>query len=49
MDMAIKIISAILPLILEIVKKHNADQTTDAHHDIVRNLINEHLSAEKGP
>lgn len=44
MEIVIKIIQAVLPLIIDLIREHHTDKTTEEHHDILKKLINDQLS-----
>lgn len=43
MNLAIKLIQAILPLVIDLIREAHADKSDQEHHQIARNLIDEHF------
>lgn len=48
MEAAIKIIEAVMPLIVEIVKQHHADKTPEDQKRVVESLVNSALTKVGG-
>ena len=47
MNIAIKIIQVLLPLVIDLIREAHADKCDDEHKQIARDLIDQHFKNKK--